>query len=1166
MNVDRRRWRASVIRGRVLAAGLVLLGTGCAFLGFGARPRKDLATAPDATAFQQGMPNLSAAKSTSGSVNENSETRGRSLFAGLPLIFEPNQGQGNLDPEDARAKFVARGSGYSLFLGSEGATLGLVTQNQSKKVQKSQVSQAAQVQYLEMKLAGANRDSRLSGAAPLPGHSNYFMGNDATKWRTGVPQFGRVRYQEVYPGVDLVFYGNQGQLEYDFQVAPGADPSQAELEFNGARQLQVKDGALVIKCPGGDVRLEAPQVYQEISGQKHPVQGSFVLRGTNRAGFAIGAYDRSRELIIDPILNFSTYFGGSGDEHSTSVAVDGSFNIYLTGSTTSANLPPSGGTVFQGALAGTQNAYVAKITAPLGSIAAVLDYVTYLGGDGTDTPVGVKVDGAGDAFVAGTTSSTNFPTIASTAYQSVPQAGSTGTSHAFVTELDPAAATLKYSSYLSGNGTEIASGMTIDSFGNLFVTGTTTSQDVASTTDQFPASTVPQALAFQANPRSSIQFFVTKVNTQSTGTGSIAYSTYFGGGNFETATPVAVGGGIAVDTSGNIYFSGTTNFTFTGCSGCGSTDFPILDAYQPCLDQPPPTTVVNPQSCTTATTNTATDAFVAKINPAGGQGQQLIWSTYLGGSETDSSTGVALDTGAANVYVVGTTNSDDFVNTGSLFTFASYQKCLNNTPQTTSSTTTISCPTGLTGAPTDAFAARLTNPTTTATATNVALNYFSYLGGANDEVGSAITVDSAAGALITGWTQSPFTNADGTFPLSPNPNSIQGSLNGPQDAFVARLNTQAVTGQTTIASYANYFGGTDTDSGTGIALDVNQNTYLAGDTNSADLHVNKPLTVGTTISGGYDAFVTQLASAVSLSIQGVLTQGPTPGFVNAGSSAQFIYTITNNGPDLATGITITDDLDPAKTGVPLTAVQASSSAGNCSGAGSNSTGISCGPMSIQSGSTATVTINVTPTGNSSGSQATFNGGTVQAIAPGNIVLAQTSVSATMSDFSMTVNPPNQTVTVAGDTANYTVVVSPHPVYASTITFSCTGTPTGSGCSFSPTTVSLQTASTGSANLAITTAARPVIVPAVFLPKFLFAMGLVIPGLIMVGGSGSRRRRRIAGVLMLCTMFGLLVLLPACSHSSTQTPASGTPPGVYTVTVTASAGTNSKSQTVTLTVP
>jgi uncharacterized repeat protein (TIGR01451 family) len=1163
VNVDRRRWRASVIRGRVLAAGLVLLGAGCAFLGFGARPRKDLATVPGATAIQQGVPSLLTAKPTSGSVSETSETRGRSLFAGLPLIFEPNQGQGNLDPKDARAKFVARGSGYSLFLGSEGATLGLVTQNRSKK---AQVSQAAQVQYLEMKLAGANRDARLSGAAPLPGHSNYFMGNDTTKWRTGVPHFGRIRYQEVYPGVDLVFYGNQGQLEYDFQVAPGADPSQAELEFNGARQLQVRDGALIIKCAGGNVRLEAPQVYQEISGQKHPVQGSFVLRGANRAGFAIGAYDRSRELIIDSILNFSTYFGGSGDEQSTSVAVDGSFNIYLTGSTTSANLPPSGGTVFQSALAGGQDAYVAKITAPLGSIAAVLDYVTYLGGDGTDTPVGIKVDGAGDAFVAGTTSSTNFPTIASTAYQSVPQAGSTGTSHAFVTELDPAAATLKYSSYLSGNGTEIASGMTIDSFGNVFITGTTTSQDVASTTDQFPASTVPQALAFQANPRSSIQFFVTKVNTQSTGTGSIAYSTYFGGGNFETATPVAVGGGIAVDTSGNIYFSGTTNFTFTGCSGCGSTDFPILDAYQPCLDQPPPTTVVNPQSCTTATTNTATDAFVAKLNPAGGQGQQLIWSTYLGGSETDSSTGVALDTGAANVYVVGTTNSDDFVNTGSLFTFASYQKCLNNTPQTTSSTTTISCPTGLTGAPTDAFAARLTNPTTTTTTTNVALNYFSYLGGVNDEVGSAITVDSAAGALITGWTQSPFTNADGTFPLSPNPNSIQGSLNGTQDAFVARLNTQAVTGQTTIASYANYFGGTDIDSGTGIALDVNQNTYLAGDTKSVDLHVNKPLTVGTSNSGGYDAFVTQLASAVSLSIQGVLTQTSTQGFVDAGTSATFTYTITNNGPDLATGITVTDDLDPAKTGVPLTAVQASSTAGNCSGAGSNSTGISCGPMSIQSGSTATVTINVTPTGNSSGSQATFNGGTVQAIAPGNIVLAQTSVSATMSDFSMTVNPPNQTVTVAGDTANYTAVISPHPVYASSVQFSCTGTPTGSGCAFSPTSVTLQTASSGSVNLAITTTARPVIVPAVFLPKFLFAMGLVIPGLIVVGGSGSGRRRRIAGVLMLCTMFGLLVLLPACSHSSTQTPASGTPPGVYTVTVTASAGTNSKSQTVTLTVP
>src|SRR5437588_3353926 len=171
--------------------------------------------------------------------------------------------------------------------------------------------------------------------------------------------------------------------------------------------------------------------------------------------------------------------------------------------------------------------------------------------------------------------------------------------------------------------------MTLDASGYIYVTGTTTSTDVASTTDQFPASTLPQALPFQSTPRAPIQFFVTKVNTAAPRTGSISYSTYFGGANFDTSSPVVNGGGIAVDTNGNIYFTGSTNFIYTGCSGCSTTDFPILNAYQHCLDQAPPTTVVNPPQCTSTTNRTEPDAFVAKLNPNADQGAQLIWSTYL---------------------------------------------------------------------------------------------------------------------------------------------------------------------------------------------------------------------------------------------------------------------------------------------------------------------------------------------------------------------------------------------------------------------------------------------------------------------------------------------------------------------------------------------------------
>jgi uncharacterized repeat protein (TIGR01451 family) len=783
--------------------------------------------------------------------------------------------------------------------------------------------------------------------------------------------------------------------------------------------------------------------------------------------------------------------------------------------------------------------------------------VTYLGGNGSDSPVGIQVDGRGDAFVAGTTSSTNFPTTLLTAYQPVPEPGSTGSSHVFVTELQYDATKLLYSSYLSGNGTDVASGMTIDASGYIYVTGTTTSSDAASTTDQFPASTLPQALPYQNTPRAPLQFFVTKVNTAAPRTGSIAYSTYFGGANFDTTTAVAVGGGIAVDTNRNVYFTGTTNFIYTGCSGCGSTDFPILNPYQPCLDQAPPTTIINPPSCSTTTNTTASDAFVAKLNPNAAQGEQLIWSTYLGGSGTDSSTGVALDSGAANVYVVGTTNSTEFgTNVTASNTSAAYQRCLD-TPVNPAAGTTCTAPPA--PAPNDAFVARLTNPTSTTTTTpvNVTLNYFSYLGGKADEAGLAIAVDNASGALVTGWTQSP------DFPVFPKTNPIQSALNGPQDAFLARLNTATVVGQTN-GSWANYFGGTDVDEGTGITLDVNQNAYFAGDTKSTtQFPLAKPFEA--TNNGGSDAFVAQLGTAFSLSLGGVLTLGTNQTFISAGNQATFTYTVTNNGPDLANNITLTDNLSPASTVIPLTFVSASTTAGTCGG-GSTNPIVSCSLPSLQSGSTATITIVVTPTPSSSGGQASFNGGTVQVMAPGNIVLKQISVAAQMSDFSLSVTPSNGSVTVAGGTATYQVQLTPHPVYGTNISLGCAGLPTGSSCNFTSNPVTLE--GPGSSTLNIPTTARPVATPAASLPtRHFYAIWLLVPGLtLLVAGVGGDRGRRVAGMFVLCALFPVLLLLPACSKSTTQAPVSGTPPGNYTITVSATSGSDTKSQTITLNVP
>jgi Domain of unknown function DUF11/Beta-propeller repeat len=1152
VNVDRRRLGTSVLGMRILVAGLVLLAAGYAVLGWGTRFGKSVRNQGSALRSSFVGPNSAAP----------SQAEAQSILQGLPLVFEPNQGQANLQANDPRAQFVSHGPGYKLVLGNEGALLSLVSRTRVAGSTRAET----RFQTFQMKVAGEALSTHLTGTDPLPGRSNYFLGNEPAKWRTGIPQFARVRYANVYPGINFVFYGNQGHLEYDLQVAPGADPSQAQFEFGGAKKLELKDGSLVIHGDSASVQLEAPTMYQKINGRKQSVEGAFVLRAENRVGFAVGAYDHSRELIIDPILNFSTFFGGSGDEHHTSVTVDGSLNIYLSGSTTSPDLPVTTG-VFQGTLSGAENVYIAKIQPPLGSIPARLAALTYLGGTGSDYPVGIAVDGEGDPFVAGTTTSGNFPTTP-IAYQ--PNPASAGT-HAFVTKLKFDFSGLDYSSYLSGNGSDIATGMTIDSQGLLYVTGTTTSIET-SPQNQFPATNLPNPVPYQTTSRATAgtpQFFVTKVNPLAQGIASILYSTYFGGGTFN-GTAVATGGGIAVDTHQNVYFTGTTNFTYTGVSSV--TDFPILNAYQPCLNSPPPTTIVPPQTCG-ASSSGAPDAFVAKLNtaPNTGQGQQLVWSTYVGGTGNDSGTGVAIDSGAANVYVVGTTNSPDFVNASLVKSFAPYEACLNNVTLTPASGT-VTCAAQPNNPPSnDAFVARVSNPslTTTATQTTVALGYFSYLGGSSDEAGTAIAVDTNAGALITGSTNSPLvppTTAGnppqaGSFPVFPYPSSVQSSLNGAQNAFVARLNSGATVGQTTIASWATYFGGNNTDTGTGIALDVNQSTYIAGDSNSSAPQFPVIKALQAQNNGGFDSFVAQLGPAVSLSISGVLNLGTGQQYISAGNPATFTYTVTNSGPDLATNIVILADF--TQTQVPVSSVSATISSGTC-GAGGTATSISCGPVSLQAGSTATMTVTLTPGSVNSSQSTAFNGGTVQAIAPSNIVLAQTSVPAQMSDFTMTVSPRNFSIPVAGATATYTVGLTPGPVYASNITVSCSGLPAAATCPSQ--TVNLINQSGASVNMQVTTTARPVTTAAssLFTRRF-YALWLMIPGMALVG-VGNRRRRRILGFLMLCTLFTLVLLIPACSSSKTTTPVSGTPAGNYTITITAAAGSDSKSQTVVLTVP
>jgi len=344
-------------------------------------------------------------------------------YGNLPLAFEPNVGQ-----TDARVRFLARGGGMTTFF-TDTETIMVLSRSREQAV-------------VRMKLAGAGQPRRLSGLEKLPGISNYFLGNDPAKWRADVPHYARIQYEGVYPGIDLVWYGNQRRLEYDFVVVPGADPKQIQVAYEGVESLMVDAGGdLVLRTALGEVRQQKPRVYQEIGGKRVEVEARYTVAARNRVSFELAMYDRKRELCIDPlVLVYSTYLGGSGADAGNAIAVDAAGSAYVTGYTKSTHFPTQ--SAYQATFQGSQDAFVTKLT-PAGD---ALVYSTYLGGSNDDFANGIAVDGAGSAYVTGDTQSTDFPT------QSAYQATSQGSGDAFVTKLAPAGNALVYSTYLGGVG------------------------------------------------------------------------------------------------------------------------------------------------------------------------------------------------------------------------------------------------------------------------------------------------------------------------------------------------------------------------------------------------------------------------------------------------------------------------------------------------------------------------------------------------------------------------------------------------------------------------------------------------------------------------------------------------------------------------------------------
>ncbi len=1086
MRLNRRGLGTGLLRSRIVPAGLLVVAAGAALLSLDPHPQKTSEASP----FP--LPTM-AAKPSLGTKAKFSD------YAHLPLMFEPNQGQ--TAPE---VRFIARGAGYGLFLTEREAVLSLSTGAAGKPTRTA----------VHMKLAGANERVAVEGTDPLPGKSNYFVGNDPSKWHRNVPQYARVRYAEVYPGVDLVYYGNQGNLEYDFQVAPGANPKKIQLTFEGTRDLKLADGDLVLATAAGDVRLEAPRVYQADGAVRKPVAGSFVLLAEDRVGFSVGAYDRSKTLIIDPALNYSSYLGGAGTERLPSIAVDSALDMYVAGTTNSTDFPVTDGSTFK--TGATSNIFVAKFD-PTG---ANLIFATYLGGTGADTSVGVAVDAALNVYLAGTTTSTDFPTSPS-AFQGTPK--SRGLPHAFVTQLTMSGA-LQYSTYLSGTGTDTASGMTLDNKGFVYVIGITDSTD-------FPLA--PVAGTFQSTLQGAKAFFISKVAPTSTGANSLSFSTYFGGGFPTTGT--VTGGAIAVDNNANvsnIYLTGGTTFLFTGQNS--QTDFPIKNAYQSCLGTAP---APPPQTCPTSVTQS--DAFIAKLNPGTTTGVQLLYSTYLGGSGTDVGLGIGLDA-SGNAYITGSTDSP---------TFPLASGTQGNT---------IKGPQQAPGGGQDAFVAKINNPATGTGTTNVQFTYFTYIGGSADDVGNAIAVDNVQGAEVVGTTKSANLIQATTLPVG---NAFQGTLHGTQDAFVARLDTLGTT--STTSQYVSFLGGSGLETGTGIAIDTDSNAYVTGETTSPNDFPKSALPFQSALKGPQDVFVTKLGPNLSFDLQ---VTSPSSNTTNAGNQIAFNYQIKNTG-DTTSNVAFIDNLSGGSGSAPVTFVSASVSGGSCAASPTDNK-VLCSLGTIKGGDTSTVTINLLPTGGGT----VGNSGTVSV---GSFTATKTATPVVVNTFKLTALKASDTV-VAGNPASYLIQLSPQSQFTASISIACsaglpasTGTGGAAGCTPSTNPVTLQGTSPSTVTLVINTVPR-VTTTASSQPGrgFFYASWLPITGIAFLGigiGSRLRRGRRVLGGLLFIVVATLILLQPACSGHSNTTTTTGTPAGTYTVTVTASSGSFSQTIPITLVV-
>lgn len=686
-------------------------------------------------------------------------------FGQLPLQFEVNEGQA-----DAAARFLAHGQGYSLLLTPHEVVLRLLSA------------------MVRLQFVGAAPEPKLVGLDRLPGIVNYYLSLDRAQWHTGIPTYARVKYEGVYPGIDVVLYGNQQQLEHDFVVAPGRDPGAITLQAQTVDALTIDQaGDLVMGIGGDELRLLKPFIYQEVDGIRRPVDGGFALKGAGQFGFQVAAYDTSLPLIIDPVLSYSTYFGGDADDYGHAVAVDQAGNLYLTGATNSTNFPLNdaaqdtfgGGGVACPSDLPTRICYDAFVT-KLNAAGNAILYSTYLGLPGDDEGRAIAIDPSGNAYVTGRLSVAGDPPLDDLYIYS----------YTLVAKLGPTGNLIYGGAFGNSGSGVIGLGIAADLAGRAYVTGEAGGGNIPTTSD-----------AIQTQRGELIDAFVSVFDPE----GYLLYSTYLGGSGAYCGVCQSSGRGIAVDGSGHIYVTGLAGPSFPVTMNAFQRDF--RGFWQ---------------------------AFVVEIDRTRAGATGLVYSTLLGGTQTEVGQAIALDP-AGKVYVTGAAKSDDFPTTAGAYDRTCGTDGLCNP-------TTVCIP----GTPPvcetkpqeDAFVAKFD----LARSGPASLLYSTYVGGSGRDEGRAVAVDASGRAYVTGFTVSP------DFPMA---NPLQPTFGGNREAIVFALNPAASE-----LVYSTYMGGGGDDEGYGIAVDASGNTYVTGYTGSGAFPIVSPLRPR---SGGWEAFVAKIS-------------------------------------------------------------------------------------------------------------------------------------------------------------------------------------------------------------------------------------------------------------------------------------------------------------------